>query len=209
MQLDIAVCLHSSDRERHILPSYPLLSEMPSFPEAAAGVVDAFEPKFDVALAFGDKTVTEGEHITPTQGQYFPTVTWAGEADKLYTLILSDPDAPNPADPKFGEWQHWVHVNAGPSDLSSGESITAFFGSAPGQGAGVHRYCLVVYEQPGKIEPDEAHVSATSGFPPRRSFKSRAFASKYGLVPVAVITYVSEWDESVPELAAKLTSGVQ
>jgi hypothetical protein len=46
------------------------------------------------------------------------------------------------ADPKFAEWQHWVHVNAAadavgaglPAAAWGGESITAYFGPAPGQG---------------------------------------------------------------------------
>jgi hypothetical protein len=25
-----------------------------------------------------------------------------------YTLVMTDPDAPSRADPKFGEWRHWV-----------------------------------------------------------------------------------------------------
>jgi len=43
-----------------------------------------------------------------------------------------------------------------------------------------------------------------SGFPPRRSFKSRVFAAKYGLRPVAVLTYTAQWDEAVPGLAASI-----
>ncbi len=43
-----------------------------------------------------------------------------------------------------------------------------------------------------------------SGFPPRRSFNSRAFASKHGLSPFGVLTYRAEWDENVPEFAKKL-----
>jgi len=80
------------------------------------------------------------------------------------------------------------------------------FGSAPGKDSGAHRYCLVAYAQPGgaRIEPSEAPVSATSGFPPRRSFNSRAFAERYGLGAVAALTYVASWDEAVPELAKKL-----
>jgi hypothetical protein len=98
-----------------------------------------------------------------------------------------------------------VHVNAPSSDLvGGGEAITAYFGSAPGKDSGKHRYCVVVYEQPEKLSPDEERIGATSGFPPRRSFKSRAFAAKYGLVPVAALTYLCEYDDSVPDLAKKL-----
>jgi hypothetical protein len=43
-----------------------------------------------------------------------------------------------------------------------------------------------------------------SGFPPRRSFKSRDFAKKYDLTPVAALTYLAEWDENVAEYAKAL-----
>jgi phosphatidylethanolamine-binding protein (PEBP) family uncharacterized protein len=31
-----------------------------------------------------------------------------GEGEERYTLMLLDPDAPTPADPKFGYWRHWI-----------------------------------------------------------------------------------------------------
>jgi hypothetical protein len=63
----------------------------------------------------------------------------------------------------------------------------------------------VAYEQAAAIDAEaEPHVSATSGFPPRRSFKSSAFAEKHSLQPVAALTFLCAWDELVPELAKKL-----
>ena len=73
----------------------------------------------------------------------------------LYAVILSDPDAPNPTEPKFAEWIHYLAVNVRGCDLKSGDENVRYFGSAPGQGAGVHRYCVVVYEQTtGAIAPE-------------------------------------------------------
>ena len=45
------------------------------------------------------------------------------EAGTLYTVILSDPDAPSVEDPKFGEWQHWIAVNAPGDDVGAGEAM--------------------------------------------------------------------------------------
>lgn len=123
--------------------------------------------------------------------------------DKLYTFALTDPDAPNPAEPKFAEWVHWLSVNRGASG-AGGDDLVAFFGSAPGQGAGIHRYVLVVYEQAAPIHSSEPRIPLRSGFPPRRSFNSRAFAATHGLRPVAVLTYRASWDESVPGLVARI-----
>lgn len=69
------------------------------------------------------------------------------------------------------------------------------------------RYCIVVYEQTaGRIEPDEPRVPKASGFPPRRSFKSRAFAAKYSLKPVAAVSFRAQYDDLVPELHKRLTA---
>ena len=39
-----------------------------------------------------------------SQVQSNPTVTWEAEEGKLYTLVMTDPDAPTRSDPKWGEW---------------------------------------------------------------------------------------------------------
>ena len=178
-----------------------------SFPSAASSVVDAFSPCAPLSLSWGEVSPAEGAQLSPAAVARVPALRLAGEdaascAGKLYTVILSDPDAPNAAEPKFAEWLHWLQCNASAEDLAgTGEALVAYFGSAPGNGAGVHRYCIVVYEQPaGAIGGDEPRIPLHCGFAPRRSFNSRAFAARHGLRPVAAFTYCAEWDESVPEL---------
>jgi hypothetical protein len=176
-----------------------------SFPAAASSVVDAFEPAFPLGVSWGGASVTEGQQLTPTAIAELPKLSLPGaRADKLYTIILSDPDAPNPTAPIYAEWIHWLVVNAPGGDAAQGEDCVKYFGSAPGQGAGLHRYCVVVYEQPGPIDPDAPRIPLRSGFPPRRSFDSRTFAATHGLRPVAVLTYRAEFDASVPELVKRL-----
>ncbi len=68
-----------------------------TFPEAASRVVDAFTPKSKIHLAWGDKAVAEGDETTPTVAQALPEIRFDGEKDKLYTVIISDPDAPSVA----------------------------------------------------------------------------------------------------------------
>ena len=153
------------------------------FPTAAAFVVDPFVPATTLSVTWpGSAPLTNGVELTPTAVAAQPAVS-LGAGSGLYTLILSDPDAPNPGSPEFAEWQHWRVVNAPAADLAAGDVRCAYFGSAPGQGAGVHRYVLVAYAQPGgaRIAVDDAAdapISATSGFAPRRSFDSRAYAAR-------------------------------
>jgi phosphatidylethanolamine-binding protein (PEBP) family uncharacterized protein len=196
-------------------------------PMALRRIVDEFPSPLTFHLRFSvrdgesreeDSVVQTNSVLTPTKGEQCPTLQFSQplNPDNMYTVILSDPDAPSPSDPKFAEWQHWVWTNAtvrGAADLcaldpatSSGDHPTAWFGPAPGQGD-AHTYCVVVYQQPvghNVVVPQEQWVSAVSGFPPRRSFNSRAFAAAHGLVPVAALTFVCGWDERVPLLAARL-----
>jgi hypothetical protein len=173
-------------------------------------VVDEFTPPVTVGVTLsGSVCVKEGEEYTPTMCEELPSVRFAGEAGKLYTLILSDPDAPSVAEPKFAEWQHWIVCNipgdgaADGSALAAADVATEYFGSAPGQGSGVHRYCFVLYEQAGFVS-DLTRIPRKSGFAVRRNFNSRKFASEHGLRPVAVLTYRAQWDERVSSLAASI-----
>jgi len=123
----------------------------------------------ELSLTFDESTlIVEGSTFTPLSVSNEPHVLLSGASnDTLYTLILSDPDAPSVADPKFGEWQHWIVANAPGGVTSKGDVLTEFFGSAPGKDSGIHRYCFVAYAQESHIKvDDEPHIPLASGFPP-------------------------------------------
>jgi len=127
----------------------------------------------------------------------------------LYTVIFSDPDAPSTTDHKFGEWLHYRVVNCpvaadGTVGLAEGDATVAYVGPAPGEGSGKHRYTIVVYEQAAKIDEDGDTISASSGFPPRRSFNSSKYAEERSLTAVAAVRFLAEYDDSVPEAHRKL-----
>lgn len=44
-----------------------------------------------------------------------------GPSGALYSLALSDPDAPVPTNPTAREWLHWLVINAPGDDLGNGE----------------------------------------------------------------------------------------
>ena len=71
---------------------------------------------------YGDSKVDVnlGNVLTPTQVSHQPSVTWTAEEGSFYTLIMTDPDAPSRADPKFREWHHWLVVNIPGNKLSEG-----------------------------------------------------------------------------------------
>ena len=183
-------------------------------------VVDEFVATHTLRVSFyargggGSAGVAEGAQLNVAQASLQPFVRLDpfvaadgvdGADDALYTLMMTDPDAPSVADPKFSEFVHWVVVNAKRTDfVGSGDALVSYHGPSPGPGSGLHRYCIVAYVQPGRIVDDELRVGPFSGFPPRRSFKQRAFAAKHGLVPVASISLVFEHDAVQPYMAAKI-----
>ncbi|KAH7636243.1 protein D3 [Dermatophagoides farinae] len=147
-----------------------------------------------------------GNELTPTQVQNVPvSVKWPAEPDTLYTVCMTDPDAPSRQQPKYREWHHWLVVNVPGNDIGKGEILSEYVGSGPPKGTGLHRYVLVIYKQPGKITPDEKRLTNRSG-EGRANFKIREFAKKYNLgEPVAGNFYQAEWDDYVPKLYEQLS----
>ncbi|KAM7352875.1 protein D2-like [Cochliomyia hominivorax] len=152
----------------------------------------------------GGLQVKEGNILTPTQVQNKPQLSWNADANVLYTICMTDPDAPNRKKPTFREWHHWLVVNIPSNKVNEGEVLSDYIGSGPPKGTGLHRYVFLVYKQPDKLTCNEKRLPANSG-DGRGGFKISAFAKKYQLGnPIAGNFYQAEWDDYVPKLYAKL-----
>ncbi|KAL6074466.1 Phosphatidylethanolamine-binding protein 1 [Balamuthia mandrillaris] len=164
----------------------------------------------------GQLTLSPGTELRPQQVRQVPRLRLAsssaaeaegGRSSALYTVMLVDPDAPSPLDPKFKAWLHWLAVNVPLSsdddelEPEKGFAIAEYVGAAPGKDSGKHRYTFLVYEQPGVIDVENETVikSRGCGFAPRRSFQPSAFQQKHGLSSLLAFNmFYAEWDESVP-----------
>jgi hypothetical protein len=145
-----------------------------------------------------------GNKLTPRQVKDVPTVKWTVENNVLYTLCMTDPDAPSREAPKFREWHHWLVGNIPGHNVELGDILSAYVGSGPPEGTGFHRYVFLVYKQNGKINFDEKRLPNNSG-DGRGCFSIRKFAEKYKLgQPVAGNLYQAEWDDYVPLLYKQL-----
>jgi phosphatidylethanolamine-binding protein len=76
-------------------------------------IPSTFSPSVRVDVAFAGQTVQLGNVVRAEQCKEAPQVrivplNEAGGESERYTLLLVDPDAPTPDDPKFGYWRHWV-----------------------------------------------------------------------------------------------------
>lgn len=104
--------------------------------------------------------VDSGNELTPTQVKTMPKIVWESETpDTYYTLLMTDPDAPNRAEPNFREVRHWLLVNIKGNDLSTGTTHFEFIGSGPPKDSGLHRYVFLLFKQTGKLEFDEPIVT--------------------------------------------------
>ncbi|XP_043833608.1 phosphatidylethanolamine-binding protein 1 [Dromiciops gliroides] len=169
------------------------------------------KPQHPLSVKYADSEILElGQVLTPTQVKSRPvSIAWPNcDSSKLYTLVLTDPDAPSRKDPIFcvplREWHHFLVVNMKGSDISSGQVLSDYVGSGPPKGTGLHRYVWLVYEQNGPLKCDERVLSNRSG-DHRGKFKVAAFRAKYKLgAPVAGTCYQAEWDDYVPRLYEQL-----
>ncbi|XP_068594812.1 phosphatidylethanolamine-binding protein 1 [Brachionichthys hirsutus] len=167
----------------------------------------AERPRRPLTIKYDSLEIDElGKVLTPTQVQNEPScIEWEGcDPSKLYTLVLTDPDAPSREKADFREWHHFLVVNMKGNDVSSGSVMSAYVGSGPPEGTGLHRYVWLVYEQPAPLSCSEPVLTNRSG-QNRGNFRIQRFSEKYNLGPPEAGTcYQAEWDDYVPKLYQQL-----
>ncbi|KAF9592956.1 hypothetical protein IFM89_019260 [Coptis chinensis] len=145
-------------------------------------VVDMFVPAVSMSVYYGPKHVTNGCDIKPSMTAAPPTVHISGYADDLYTLVMTDPDAPSPSEPSMREWIHWLVVDIpGGTHAGRGKESLTYMGPSPP--VGIHRYVLVLFRQKNSLNIDD---------PPeiRANFSTRNFANQLDLgLPVATVYF--------------------
>ncbi|XP_011352256.1 protein D2 isoform X2 [Ooceraea biroi] len=184
-----------------------LLSSMAQALETHGVVPDVIEkaPSALLNVSYPNNIKVEiGKVLTPTLVKDQPTVQWDAEANALYTLCMTDPDAPSRENPKFREWHHWLVGNIPGSDVSKGEVLSEYVGSGPPQGTGLHRYVFLLYKQNNKLTFTEKRLTNRSG-DNRGKFSIKNFAAKYKLGdPIAANMFQAEYDDYVPILYKQL-----
>lgn len=149
--------------------------------------------------------VSEGNELTPTQVKNMPKMEWPTEPNALYTVLLTDPDAPSRKQPSFREWHHWLVVNVPGTDIDKGDVLSEYVGSGPPKDSGLHRYVFLVFKQPNKLSCSEQRIPKTSG-KNRGKFSTAKFVAKYKLGnPVAGNLFQAQYDDYVPKLYKQLS----
>jgi phosphatidylethanolamine-binding protein (PEBP) family uncharacterized protein len=134
----------------------------------------------------GHNAVTDGAELSKAQAAHAPHVDFKGDAGKLYTLIMVDPDAPSPDNPTMAQWLHWIVANIPEGDVSKGDTITLYAGPTPPRGT--HRYIITMYEQPEGVKLPKTHIEQ------RAKFSAAKWAAEHKLSahPVAAVHFVTK-----------------
>ncbi|GAB2212824.1 hypothetical protein Droror1_Dr00020819 [Drosera rotundifolia] len=150
--------------------------------------LEMFNPLVDLTVCYRTKQISTGCDVKPSMASERPHVRVDGPCrnsrhgfgdDDLFTLVMVDPDAPNPSEPTLREWLHWIVIDIPMgSDVSKGREIVEYTGPRPP--TGIHRYVFGLFKQQGgplgSIRPPSA----------RNNFSTKQFAAEHDLgVPVA------------------------
>jgi len=109
--------------------------------------------------------------------------------NRLYTLMLVDPDAPSPKAPTMRCWLHWLVINVVENDVNKGEEIVPYNPPTPPQGSGKHRYVFLLYKQAKRIA-DGGSIRVSRG-----KFDVNLFAQKQQLDNITGINYIKTENE--------------
>ncbi|XP_062095279.1 protein VERNALIZATION 3-like isoform X2 [Humulus lupulus] len=88
-------------------------------------VLDPFTNSISLEVFYDNMEVNNGCELQPSQIVNQPRVDIGGEdLRNLYTLVMVDPDAPNPSNPNQREYIHWLVTDI---PGSTGASFGHFF----------------------------------------------------------------------------------
>ena len=102
------------------------------------------EYKNNIVLSYGHKKMVYNELTTKQLTSIKPNIEFVQEPNKLYTIIIVDPDTPSPESQAYKYHLHYLVVN-------SKQVINDYQGPNPPLNSGIHRYYTCVFEQDNEI----------------------------------------------------------
>merc|ERR1712228_750150 len=88
-------------------------------------------------ISYGDRNISYDMELTPSQAHEEPKLSWSNDANKFYTLFMTDPDAPGVEDHSFREFMHWVVTDIPGDDIKFGNVVVDYLGPAPPYDSGI------------------------------------------------------------------------
>ncbi|GIJ87006.1 hypothetical protein Asppvi_005905 [Aspergillus pseudoviridinutans] len=149
-----------------------------------------FKPTTQLHISFNNKQVCLGNLFRASECKTAPSVSFSKEENNSpsstsYTLLLVDPDAPTPDDPKFAFWRHWVVSGLKAEEANGGTALTEYLGPGPKDDSRPHRYLFLLFRDPEGFALTREDVGGEE-FTARRSFKAAEWVERHGLELVGV-----------------------
>jgi len=95
----------------------------------------------ELEIFYNNKRIFNNQFLKPSETQLKPTIKFNFELNKIYTLIMHDPDAIH------GNRIHWALINI-VNNINNSITLFDYKGPSPPPGTGKHRYIFEIYEQP-------------------------------------------------------------
>ncbi|KAK1241320.1 hypothetical protein MKX08_001294 [Trichoderma sp. CBMAI-0020] len=163
---------------------------------AEALIPRAFTPTTRLRVSFDGRDVEHGNLFRVREVKLAPFVSFEAEAgdssgEASYMLLLIDPDAPTPDDPKFAYWRHWVLPGLKPLAAADGivaqtkPVLTEYLAPGPKDDSKPHRYLFLLFREPHGLALTKQDVGGEE-FVQRRSFDAAKFVEQHQLQLVSV-----------------------
>ncbi|XP_015907778.1 protein D2-like [Parasteatoda tepidariorum] len=104
-------------------------------------------PKEQLQVMYGPHNVSCAENIDRIETEYSPGLTYTAKNNLFYTIVMIDPDAPDPYKPVYAQFLHWLVVNIPGNKVEEGKVLTKYMKPSPPPYSDPHRYILIVYQQ--------------------------------------------------------------
>ncbi|CAL9099838.1 unnamed protein product, partial [Musa acuminata var. zebrina] len=140
-------------------------------------VLDPFPRSVSLGVLYKNKLVINGSDFKPSAVVDKPKVEVGGDGLRtFYTLVMVDPDAPNPSNPTLKEYLHWLVTDIpATTNASFGRELVCY--ESPRPTTGIHRMVFVLLRQMGRGTVFAPQM--------RHNFSTRRFVLQYYLAPVA------------------------
>ncbi|KAG0125872.1 phosphatidylethanolamine-binding protein [Tuber indicum] len=187
----------------------PILMQRLETMHVIPDVLPDINPIVDVRVHFKGRKVQPGLVLDSLMVEECPTVRVIPfkNEEMLCTIAVVDPDVPDPKKDRFRYRCHWIVSNIPISPMQTtavgysakpADTLVPYLPPHAQKGAPYHRYAMIVFKQPEKID-----AAALEGNIDRDEFTMRGFQSKNKLSTIGAFMWRVEWDSHTKEIMQK------
>ncbi|KAI5790136.1 phosphatidylethanolamine-binding protein [Geopyxis carbonaria] len=169
-------------------------------------VLPKIDPIVDVQVRFQGRDVQPGAFVDSAQSERPPTfkVIPFQQGQMLCTVAIVDPDVPDFQNDKFNYRLHWLvsNIPISPTQTQAigtqakpSDTLVEWLPPHVQKGSPYHRYAMLVFRQPGKIDS-----TTLGGEIKRDGFNLRSFQAKQNLENIGAFMWRAQWDDNMKDV---------